>query len=727
MNMRGFAWFPWLVAAVAVLLPSPSFAEDGYELWLRYRPVEAAAQPRYRAAATAIVKQGESPTLSAAADELRRGLAGLLARPVAIAGQPGEGAIIIGTPASSPLIQHLNLPLQNLGHEGFLISSVTVAGHRVTVIAANNDIGVLYGAFRFLRLIQTRRPVAALDIRDAPRVELRMLDHWDNLDRHVVRGYSGLSLWDWQTLPRFRDPRYTDYARADASIGINGVVLNNVNSNADVMTPRFLERVRVLADIFRPYGIRVYLSARFNAPMALGALPTADPLDPRVRAWWRAKADEIYRYIPDFGGFLVKANSEGTPGPQDFHRTHADGANMMAEALAPHGGVVIWRAFVYSAGNGEDRFRQAYSEFHRFDGQFRDNVIVQVKNGPIDFQPREPFSPLFGAMPRTAIGIEFQVTKEYLGFNTHLAYLGTTWEEALRSDTFARGAGSTVARVIDGSLFNRSHSLVAGVANTGNDRNWSGSQFDQANWYALGRFAWDPGVSARAVAEDWARMTWGSDPAVVRPVVDMMMGSRQAVVDYMTPLGLHHLMATGHHHGPGPWVDNLARRDWNPAYFHGANRGGVGFDRTATGSNAIEQYAPEVARRFGNLDTVGDDFLLAFHHVPWTYRLDTGRTVWDELVVRYSRGVDEVRAMRRTWAGLAGRVDAQRHAEVAAFLAIQEDEALWWRDACIAYFQSLSRLPLPAGYAPPAHDLAYYEAINSRYAPGRDQPESGAQ
>ena len=727
--MRISHWFHWLVMALAVTFSARGVAEDGYDLWLRYRPIEAAALARYRAAATGIVRQGDSPTLSAATDELRRGLGGLLARPIAVTAAPAaDGAILIGTPASSPLIRTLNLPLQNLGREGFLIRSASVAGHRVTVIAGNSDIGVLYGAFRLLRLVQTRHPVANLDLSDAPRVELRMLDHWDNLDRHVVRGYAGLSLWDWQTLPRFRDPRYTDYARADASTGINGVVLNNVNSNADVLTPHFLERVKALADIFRPYGIRVYLSARFNAPMALSALPTADPLDPRVRAWWRAKADEIYSYIPDFGGFLVKANSEGTPGPQDFHRTHADGANMMAEALAPHGGVVIWRAFVYSAQNDEDRFRQAYSEFHRFDGRFNDNVIIQVKNGPIDFQPREPFSPLFGAMPRTNVGMEFQVTKEYLGFNTHLAYLGTMWEEALRSDTYARGAGSTVARVVDGSLFHSPHSLVAGVANTGNGRNWSGSQFDQANWYALGRFAWDPGVPARAVAEDWARMTWGNDPAVVRPIVEMMMGSRQAVVDYMTPLGLHHLMATGHHYGPGPWIDNLARRDWNPAYFHGGNRDGIGFDRTATGSNAIEQYAPEVGRRFGNLATVGDDFLLAFHHVPWSYRLpSTGRTIWDELVVRYSHGVDEVRAMRRTWAGLAGRVDAQRHAEAADFLAIQEDEAQWWRDACIAYFQSLSRLPLPAGYAPPTHDLAYYRAIDSRYAPGRDRGELPSQ
>jgi alpha-glucuronidase len=722
--MRGFSLLGLVVALLALALPRAAMAEDGYDLWLRYQPVEAPALQRYRAAAASIVAQGDSPTLNAARDELRRGLSGLTGRAVTSAATVADGAVVIGTPASSPLIAGLDLPLRRLGREGYLIRSVTVGGRRATVIAANSDAGVLYGAFRLLRLLQTRQPLAALDLSDAPHVELRMLNHWDNLDRHGVRGYAGLSIWDWRTLPRFRDPRYTDYARANASIGINGVVLNNVNSNPDVLTPAYLERVRVIAEILRPYGIRVYLSARFNAPMELSGLPTADPLDPQVRAWWRAKADEIYRIIPDFGGFLIKANSEGMPGPHEYGRDHAEGANMLAEALAPHGGIVIWRAFVYSNERPEDRFRQAYSQFHPLDGRFRDNVIVQVKNGPIDFQPREPFSPLFGGMPRTSLGMEFQVTKEYLGFNTHLAYLGTMWEEALQSDTHARGPGSTVARVVDGRLFNGRHTLLAGVANIGTDRNWSGSQFDQANWYALGRFAWNPDVSAREVAQDWARMTWGNDPAVVAPVVEMMMGSRQAVVDYMTPLGLHHLMATGHHYGPGPWIDDLPRRDWNPAYFHGGDRHGIGFDRTATGSNAIEQYAPEVGRRFGDLATVGDDYLLAFHHVPWTYRLpSTGRTIWDELVVRYSRGVDRVRAMRRSWAALAGRIDAQRHAEVADFLAIQEDEALWWRDACIAYFGSLSGLPLPAGYAPPAHDLAYYRAITHPYAPGRDYSE----
>ena len=507
------------------------------------------------------------------------------------------------------------------------------------MIAANSDVGVLYGAFRLLRLIQTRQPIDRLDLADAPRLERRLLNHWDNLSRHVERGYAGLSLWDWQTLPRFDDPRYTDYARANASIGVNGVVLNNVNSNADILTPPFLAKVKALADIFRPYGIRVHLSARFNAPMAIGGLPTADPLDPRVRAWWRAKADEIYRLIPDFGGFLVKANSEGQPGPQDFGRSHADGANLLADAVAPHGGIVMWRAFVYSSAAGTDRAAQAYDEFHPLDGRFRDNVIVQVKNGPIDFQPREPFSPLFGAMPQTPLAIELQLTKEYLGFATHLAYLGTMWEEVLDADTFANGEGSTVARVVDGSLHRSRHTAIAGVANIGNVRNWTGSQFNQADWYAFGRLAWNPGASARDIAEEWTRMTWGNDPALVEPIVGMMMESRQAVVDYMTPLGLAHLMATGHHYGPGPWISDLGRPDWNPVYYHRADGEGIGFDRTPAGTNSLAQYAAPVRERWGNPATVGDDYLLWFHHVPWDHRLANGRTVWDELVTRYTGGV----------------------------------------------------------------------------------------
>jgi alpha-glucuronidase len=716
--MRLLAAFCLLLTA---LLATPAAAEDGYDLWLRYRQVEAPALARYRAQASAIVVSGDSPTLRAARDELQRGLSGLLGRPVPVERNVTRDGTILVVVNNSPFLGGLRPEHRPLGREGYLIRSMRLNGRGITLILAENDIGALYGSFHLLRLIQTRRPLANLDIIEVPRVELRMLNHWDDLDRHAMRGYAGQSLWDWQKLPGWRDPRYTDYARANASIGINGTVVTNVNASADALRPEFLAKVRALADIMRPWGIRVYLSARFNAPMVLGGLPTADPLDPRVRRWWREKADEIYRAIPDFGGFLVKANSEGQPGPQDYHRSHADGANMLAEAVGPHHGVVIWRAFVYAPGT-EDRAEQAYDEFMPLDGRFADNVIIQVKNGPIDFQPREPFSPLFGAMRHTAVGMEFQVTKEYLGFATHLAYLGTMWEEVLRADTFQRGPGTTVARVIDGSATGQRRTLVAGVANTGTDRNWTGSQFDQANWYALGRLAWNPEGSAREIAEEWTRMTWGNEPRLVAGIVDMMMGSRQAVVNYMTPLGLVHLMASSLHYGPGPWVDDLGRPDWNPVYFHRADRNGIGFDRTASGSNAIAQYAPEVARRFGNLRTVGDDYLLFFHHVRWDYRLASGRTVWEELVTRYSRGVAQVRDMRRQWEALAPLVDPQRHEEVAAFLAIQEEEAQWWRDACVAYFRSVSRLPLPAGEAPPPHDLAFYRAIRHPYAPGRDGP-----
>lgn len=695
-----------LLFLLLLLAAQPAAAEDGYDLWLRYRPVEPAWQQSYAPLLGQVSVSGSSPTAAAAATELNRGLEGLLGRKPSGLG----GILIAGSPRSSRTIARLRLPLAGLGDEGYVIRSVIIERRRATVIAANSDVGILYGAFGFLRLLQTRQPIESLDLRDAPRLRLRILDHWDNLDRSVERGYAGASLWDWHKLPAWRDPRYTDYARANASIGINGTVLTNVNANAQVLTPLYLAKVAALANVFRPYGIRVYLTARFSAPIELGGLATADPLDPRVRAWWKAKADEIYRYVPDFGGFLVKANSEGQPGPQDYARSHADGANMLADALAPHSGIVMWRAFVYSAAPGEDRAKQAYEEFRPLDGRFRDNVLLQVKNGPIDFQPREPFHPLFGAMPGTPLMMEVQITKEYLGFATHLAYLGTMWEEALRSDTFARGAGTPVAAALAG---------MAGVANVGTDRNWSGSQFDQANWYAFGRLAWDPALPARAIAEQWARMTWSADPETARAIVAMMIRSRQAVVDYMTPLGLHHLMATGHHYGPGPWVNDLERSDWNPTYYHRADREGIGFDRTASGSNAVAQYAPPVAARFGSLAAVPEDYLLWFHHVPWDHRLASGRTVWDELVVRYSRGVDEVRAMRRAWAALAPRIDAERHREVAAFLAIQEEEAQWWRDASIAYFASLSSRPLPKGYAPPAHDLEHYKSLRFPYVPGQ--------
>ena len=718
-QMRFSMFMLALFGAVLCAVPNAARAEDGYRLWLRYTPVSGGVHDQYAAAATQLVPGGSSATIAAATAELERGLTGMLGDAPERSARPArDGAILFGTPDHSPAIAALHLPLADLGREGFLIRSVRVDGHRATVIAANSDVGVLYGVFHLLERMEQRQSIDAIDIASTPKLNLRILDHWDNLDRHVERGYAGESLWDWFTLPEWKKPRYTDYARADASIGINGVVLNNVNANPDILTPRFLDKVAALADIFRPYGIRVYLSANFGAPVALKQLKTADPLDPTVAKWWRDKTDEIYARIPDFGGYLVKANSEGQPGPQDYKRTHAQGANMLASALKPHGGIVMWRAFVYSATDDNDRAKQAYDEFTPLDGKFADNVIVQVKNGPIDFQPREPFHPLFGAMPHTPLMMEVQLTKEYLGFNTHLAYLGTMWSEVLNARTGRPSPHGDVAGVIEDGK-GTGLTGMAGVANVGNDRNWTGSEFDQANWYAFGRLAWDPAADPQAIARDWTKMTWGTDPTLVDTVTAMMMKSREAVVDYMTPLGLAHQMATGHHHGPGPWISDLARPEWNPVYYNQADANGIGFDRTKSGSDAVSQYAPEVARTFADVKETPERDLLWFHHLPWSYRLKSGNTLWDGLVKHYDRGVAAVAGFQRDWQSLEPKIDPERFAEERAFLTIQHRDALWWRNASIAYFQSKSKLPLPPGHAAPPHDLDYYEAIRTPYAPGQ--------
>jgi len=685
--------------------------EDGYDLWLRYRLVSNASRlADYRAAITRLVVDGNSPTLRVARDELTTGLHGLLGRVVPIDQSVRvDGTIIVGTPTSSRTIAALPFApeLRHVGREGFILRTTNIAGKRAIVVAANSDVGALYGVFRLLRQLQTNGSIAELSIADAPRIRLRMLDHWDNLDRSVERGYAGQSLWEWERLPDSLSPRYRDYARANASIGINGSVLTNVNANAKVLTPEYIAKVAALAKVFRPYGIRVFLTARFSAPIEIGGLETADPLDAAVRKWWKGKASEIYRAIPDFGGFLVKANSEGQPGPQDYKRTHADGANMLADAVAPHGGIVMWRAFVYSNEVPLDRTKQAYDEFKPLDGAFRSNVLVQVKNGPLDFQPREPFHPLFGAMPKTPLMMEFQITKEYLGQDTHLAYLGPLFEEVLRSDTWAKGKGSTVASVIDGSLHHYARTGIAGVANVGTDRNWTGSQFNQANWYAYGRLAWDPRQSSADIADDWIRMTFSNDTSVVNPIKHVMLISREAVVDYMTPLGLAHIMANNHHYGPGPWA-KLPRADQTPSYFHRADSVGIGFDRTASGSNAVDQYFPPVRTHFASRDSVPDAFLLWFHHVGWNDRLRSGATLWEELVRHYYAGVDSVRSMERAWTGVQGKIDDARFNETKSFLDIQEHEARWWRDAALQYFQTFSNLPIPVGYERPAHPLSFY-------------------
>lgn len=692
----------------------PPSDEDGSQLWLRYKPVPVpGCLAEYQSTFTQIVKAGSSETLQAAQAELVKGLGGLTGKTLLVNDQPtGDGAIVLGTPTSSTIVSSLALNgLAALGNEGYMVLATETGGKKLTVVAANSDIGVLYGSFALLRHLQCNRTVQGLSLTGSPKVQHRLLNHWDNLDGSVERGYAGKSLWSWSSLPGTISQRYKDYARANASIGINGVVLNNVNAEYQILTGSYLDKVAALASAFRPYGIKVYLSAQFGAPQQTGATSDADPSKSAVKQWWVTLGNTIYQKIPDFGGFLVKANSEGQPGPADYGLTHADGANMMAAAIVPHGGLVMWRAFVYK-DDGTDRIGQAYKEFKPLDGKFSDGVIVQVKNGPLDFQPREPFHQLFGAMPNTPLALELQITKEYLGEDTHLVYLGSLYEEVLKSDTYAKGEGSTVARVIDGTTHGYKLTAMAGVSNIGSDANWTGSHFNQANWYAFGRLAWDPDASAKDIADEWIRQTFTNDPAFVKPVTDIMMNSRQNTVNYMTPIGLAHIMGTDHHYGPAPWVSNLSQANWNPVYYHKADATGIGFDRTSTGSNTLSQYAATVRDKFSSKSTVPDDFLLFFQRTAWGDKLSSsGRTVWNELVYRYSNGVDSVQVMRDAWGSLQGFIDAKRFKEVNDFLQIQHYEARWWRDACLQYFASVGKQTMPSGYAAPAHDLTWYQNL----------------
>ena len=702
-----------LALAFTLVAGASSKAEDGYRLWLRYESLPPQTIQSYRPRITAVVVPGDSATLAVVRTELINGFSGLLGHAVPVTSEVNrDGAVIAGTPKSSPQIQKLGWQkqLSDLGPQGFRIRSIRLGRYYVTVIAADTEVGALYGVFHFLRLMQTLQPINRLDVSQKPRVQLRMLDHWDNLDGSIERGYAGKSLWNWSALPDAVDPRLGDYARANASIGINGSLLNNVNANAQILTADYLRKVAAIANVFRPYGVRVFLSARFSAPMELGGLKTADPLDQEVARWWQQKTDEIFKLIPDFGGFVVKANSEGQPGPRTYNRSHADGANMLAAAVAPHNGIVIWRAFVYDMRPGYDRAGAAYENLKPFDGKFAANVLLQVKNGPIDFQPREPFHPLFGAMPKTQVMPEFQITQEYLGFANHLVFLASMWREVFDADTYARGPGSTVTKVIDGSLYGQRLTGIAGVANTGSDRNWTGHHFLQANWYAFGRLAWNPDLGSRQIAEEWISMTFTHEPKLKSMIARVMLESHEALVDYMTPLGLHHIMWGGHHYGPAPWWDTFDRDDWNPVYYHRADQRGVGFDRTSTGSNTVSQYHGPVRARFQNPATCPEKFLLWFHHLPWDHRMKSGRVLWDELALRYQRGVDWARSTRKEWETLAGTIDPERHREVAKKLAIQERDAIWWRDACLLYFQTFSKRPLPAGVSKPSNTLEEYKA-----------------
>lgn len=695
-------------------------AEDGYNLWLRYNKIaDKVLFEKYQSQFKNIAVLGNSQTLDAIKQELSLGLGGLLATEI-IVSEKGEGndLIVCSEASSGDISMFVTIDeLSGLGTEGYLIKTLVINKKEAILVAAKSDVGALYGTFHFLRLMQTQQDLSKLSIIELPKTTHRLLNHWDNLDRTVERGYAGFSIWDWHKLPDYINPQYIDYARANASIGINGTVLSNVNSNALILTEAYLLKLKALADVFRPYGIKVYLTARFSAPVELDSLATADPLNAEVIAWWNNKAKEIYSIIPDFGGFLVKANSEGQPGPQNYNRTHADGANMLANAVAPFGGVVMWRAFVYDHNAPDDRAKQAYKEFKPLDTLFNNNVFVQVKNGAIDFQPREPFHPLFGSMKQTPLMLEFQIAQEYLGCATHLVFLAPLFKETLMADTYAKGKGSPVAKVIDGSLYNHNISGMAGVSNIGTDRNWTGHPFGQANWYAFGRLAWNPYLTADDIADEWLRMTFINNPTFIETVKPMMLNSRETAVNYMTPLGLHHQMAWSHHWGPGPWV-NIGRLDWTSPYYHKADSLGLGFNRSSTGSNAVSQYFPEVREKFDNIVTCPEEYLLWFHHVPWTYKLKSGLTLWEELCEKYYTGAENVQKMQNDWKAMESYIDKERFSQVSQLLQIQANEAIWWRNSMLLYFQQFSKLPIPANYEKPDKTLEYYKNLKFYYVPG---------
>ncbi len=627
-----------LLSVLVIVTVSFAKAEDGHRLWLRYNPVH-----------TALVEApAGSPTINIAQGELEKYYQG--------------SHVILRLDPSMP------------DNEGFVMNG----NDDQLTITARHDIGLLYGAYEALRLQATDMPVK--DEKQEPKFKLRLLNHWDNLDGSIERGYAGESIFEWFKLD---EQLIRDYARANASIGINGSVLNNVNASPKMLTKPYLKEVKKIADILRPYGIRVFLSINFATPMALGQTTTADPKDASVRKWWKGKAKEIYKLIPDFGGFLVKANSEGQPGPGDYHRTHADGANMLAEALEPYQGIVMWRCFVYGANHkGEDRVKQAVSEFKPLDGKFHKNVILQTKNGPLDFQPREAYSPVFDQISKTPNMVELQITQEYLGQSLHLVYLAPMWKEFFQYVEPNWLAG------------------IAGVANVGKDTNWCGHHFSQANWYAFGRLAWDPSLSSEKIAREWLEQTFSIDENFVFLMSTVMEESRETCVNYMMPLGLHHIFKFDHHYGPEP--DGFKAEyplEWCPVYYHKADKNGIGFDRSSTGTDAVSQYREPYASMYDKVETCPENLLLWFHHVPWNYKMKDGSTLWESLQYHYNQGVIMTETYENLWHNkMRAYVDEQRWREVDERLQIQVKNAKEWRDVCLGYFgqfakDSTSRTP----------------------------------
>ena len=644
------SWKRILFGAVIVFAPSfigrawGGSSEDGSQLWLRYNKVNTCQ----------VKTNGQSPTIDIAVRELSDYYQGPTV------------TLMIDKEQKEPLI-----------NDGFIIKNDT--------IKACNDLGLLYGAYELLRLQKENNPLLrskefTRGIKSEPYYSLRLLNHWDNLDGSIERGYAGNSIFwdkDQAKLSKNNTQRLIEYARANASIGINGTVLNNVNASPKILTKPYLQEVKRIADILRPYGIRVYLSINFATPLALKQTKTADPLDKKVAEWWKKKAKEIYKLIPDFGGFLVKANSEGQPGPFDYNRSHADGANMLADALKPYGGIVMWRCFVYGAKHkGEDRVKQAVSEFQPLDGQFRDNVILQTKNGPLDFQPREPYSPIFDQIQKTPNMVELQITQEYLGQSRHLVYLAPMWREFF--------------------VYVHPNKLraIAGVANIGDDANWCGHHFSQANWYAFGRLAWDPFLKSERIAREWLRQTFTLDKGFVEPMQRVMMESREACVNYMMPLGLHHIFSFDHHYGPEP--DGFKAEypiEWCPVYYHKADAKGIGFDRSSKGSDAVSQYREPLNEIYNDLESCPEEYLLWFHHVPWNYQMKSGLTLWQEMQEKYNCGVRDVERFCLIWDNMKPyfQNDMQRWNEVKARMDHQLENARKWRDVCLNYFGSFAK------------------------------------
>ena len=693
----------FLLCVVIVTVSIQFRAEDGSRLWFRFDKVKcdnSLFSGVYGKVNSLPIQEFQLAWKEMSGNELKNTI------------ELTDKSLIIGT-INNKVIKTFGLSneLKLLGSEGYIIRTVQKNKKQFTVIASLSETGLLYGTYHLLRLIQTHKFTYSLHIVEKPSYAIRILDHWDNPDGTVERGYAGRSIWKWDELPAVISPRYKEYARANASIGINATVLNNVNASPKILSKDIILKVTAIAGELRPYNIKVYLAINFSSPKELGGLSTSDPLNPEVQKWWKKKAAEIYKMIPDFGGFLVKANSEGLPGPQDFGRTHADGANMLADALKPYGGIVMWRAFVYNPDE-KDRAKQAYQEFVPLDGQFRDNVIVQVKNGPIDFQPREPFSPLFGAMRKTAIMPELQITQEYLGQGNHLVFLATMWKEFLDTDTHAQGNGTTIAKLSTGQVYPQKITAIAGVANIGDDANWCGHHFAQANWYAFGRLAWNNLLTSDEIANEWITMTFSnstheplSNDCQIQ-IEKVMLESHEAVVSYMMPMGLHHLFAWEHHYGPEPWCAVPgARPDWLPSYYHKADSVGLGFNRSTTGSKAVSQYAPLVKEQHDDLKKCPENLLLWFHHVPWDYPMRNGRTLWDELCYTYDSGVMQVRDFQKTWDKAEPYIDAQRFSEIQSKLRIQARDAVWWMDACLLYFQTYSKRQIPYDIERPVYDL----------------------